>query len=254
MGHIRIGRLPKSARWREVVGLMQSDDATSADVARATLLASEDYLRVAANDPALVRAYWTLVRLMAGARGDDFAGELRRMGLDVEPGTSTIAFISAVSESVRRDSTEAGDGSRAGELAGLALRRALTETVGTQGPSMFGSTADDLRLAFRAHSSDRQFGEVSRQFFGDFLARVLRGALDREAPSLIGAAPSSEMLAEVDRHSRQSAVIVRTFAEQWFSKKRYERAGDITREDAEGFVAVALRKLRSELKIEGARA
>ena len=67
MGHIRIGRLPKSARWREVVGLMQSDDAASADVARATLLASEDYLRAAANDPALVRAYWTLVRLMAGA-------------------------------------------------------------------------------------------------------------------------------------------------------------------------------------------
>ena len=176
------------------------------------------------NDPALGRAYWTLVRLMAAARGDDFAGELRRLGLPSDGGGSSIAFLAGVADSVRRESADAADGSMAGEIAGLALRRALMETVGTQATSMFGSTVDDLQAAFRAHAKERQFGEVSRLFFGDFLARVLRGALDREAPRLLGAAESEAMLQQVDVHARQSAVIVRDFAGEWLSKKRYERA------------------------------
>ena len=188
LGHIRLGRLPKSARWREVVGVMESDPQNAERIAAATLVASEDYLRSVRNDPALGRAYWTLVRLMAAARGDDFAGELRRLGLPSDGGGSSIAFLAGVADSVRRESADAADGSMAGEIAGLALRRALMETVGTQATSMFGSTVDDLQAAFRAHAKERQFGEVSRLFFGDFLARVLRGALDREAPRLLGAA------------------------------------------------------------------
>ena len=254
MGHIRLGRLPKSARWREVVGVMESDPQNAERIAAATLVASEDYLRSARNDPALGRAYWTLVRLMAAARGDDFAGEVSRLGVPSESEGSSIAFLAGVADSVRRESAEAADGSMAGELGGLALQRALMETVGTQATSMFGSTVDDLQAAFRAHSTERQFGEVSRLFFGDFLARVLRGALDREAPRLLGASASEVMLQQVDVHARQSAAIVRDFAGEWFSKKRYERAGDIRREDADGFIAVALRKLRSELRREGEQA
>lgn len=111
---------------------------------------------------------------------------------------------------------------------------------------MFGSTVDDLQAGFRSHSTERQFGEVSRLFFGDFLARVLRSALDREAPRLLGAADSEAMLEQVDVHARQSAAVVHDFAGEWLSKKRYERAGDIRREDTDGFVAIALRKLRAE--------
>ena len=69
LGHLRIGTLPKSARWREVVGLIESSPGDASGIARATLLASEDYLRGVSNDPALVRAYWMLVRLENAARG-----------------------------------------------------------------------------------------------------------------------------------------------------------------------------------------
>lgn len=253
MGHIRLGVLPKSARWREVVGLMEADPDSAAQIAGATLAASERYLISIREDPALVRAYWTLVRLMAAARGDDFASELRSLGLPADGSTSTIGFIAAVADAVRRENASSADGSMAGEIGGLALRRALMETVGTHASSMFGSDLDDIRTALRAHSTERQFGEVSKRFFGDFLARVLRGAIDREAPRLLGASASDELLNQVDLHARQSAVIVQTYAGEWLSKKNYERAGQITREDAQGFIAIALRKLRSELKQEGER-
>ena len=250
MGHLRVGRLPKNDRWREVIGVIEADSHDADRIAAASLAASEDYLRSIRNDPALTRAYWTLVRLMTAARGDDFAGELDRLGLPADGSGSSIAFLAAVADSVRRESADAADGSMAGELAGLALRRTLMETVGTQATGLFGSTVDDIQAAFRTHSTTRQFGEVSKLFFGDLVARVLRSALDREAPALLGASESAEMLAKVDIHARQSAAIVRDFAGEWLSKKNYERAGDIRPADAEGFIAVALRKLRTELKRE----
>lgn len=252
MGHIRLGRLPRSARWRDVVGLIESDPANARKIAASTITASERYLRSLGDDPALAQTYWTLVRLMSAARGDDFAGELRRLGLPASDDTPTVAFVAAVSDFVRRDLARQGVDSVAGEFAALALRRALTETVATQASSLFGSSVDDLRRAFRAHSTERQFGEVSRLFFGDFLSRVLRASIDREVPNVTSSvSDGGALLRAVDVHARQSAAIVRDFAGQWLSKAGYERAGDIPPDDVRRFVAVALGKLRSELKREG---
>ena len=251
MGHIRLGTLPKSARWYRVVGLIETNPQAARGIAAATLIASERYLLDVKDDPALVRAYGLLVHLMSAARGDNFAGELQRLGLHLEPGTSSIAFLSGVADAVRRETAAEADGSLAGEFATQSLRRALMDTVATQSTSLFGSTVDDLQQAFRAHSTEQQFGEVSRLFFGDFVARVLRSAIDREAPTLLSADGSAHLIDEVDLHARQSAAIVQDFAGEWLSKKRYERAGDITQQDIQGFVAVALRKLRSEIKREG---
>ncbi len=252
MGHVRLGRLPKSKRWQAVVGLMESDAGSASRIAAATLLASEAYLRTLGADSAVVRAYGLLVGLMTAARQGEFAAEAARLGLRGEAGTSSLAFLASVADVARSGAAAEADGSQAGEFAALALRRALMDTVATQSVGLFGSTVEDLQRAFRAHSTERQFGEVSRLFFGDFVSRVLQSALDREAPGRLGVAGSSDLLREVDLHARESAVIVRDFAGEWLSKKQFER-GDagITRQDVAGFVAVALRKLRSEIKREG---
>ena len=47
-------------------------------------------------------------------------------------------------------------------------------------------------------------------------------------------------------HCKQTAVIVQNFAGGWYSKTAYETG--ITPQDAEAFIAVALKKLLSELK------
>jgi len=231
---------------------MESEPDSAHKIAAATVLAAEDYLRSLTRDHALTFTYWTLVRLMSAARGDDFTGELRRLGLPESGDTTGIEFFAAVAEHVREGIEAQHAGSAAGELAALALRRALTETVATQSVGLFGATTDDLRLAFRAYSTPRQFGDVSQRFFGDFLSRVLRSALDREAPHVLrGVDETTGVLRDIDIHARQSAAILRDFSGDWLSKRGYETAGDISLEDARGFIAVALRKLRSELKREG---
>ena len=61
-----------------------------------------------------------------------------------------------------------------------------------------------------------------------------------------------EVASAIDLHARQAAAIMREFAGGWYSKQNWETKGEITLNDAQRFVAVALRKLRTELKQESA--
>ena len=56
MGHIRLGRLPRTKRWNEVVELI-GGSASSAAVASATLDAAEGDLARAASDPGVLRSF-----------------------------------------------------------------------------------------------------------------------------------------------------------------------------------------------------
>ena len=94
-------------------------------------------------------------------------------GRDARDGESILTFIARVADVAHREVARHDESGHFAELASLALRRALTGTVGEHGGSLFGSSVDDLQSALRTHSTDRSFGRVSRRFFGEFMARML---------------------------------------------------------------------------------
>ena len=254
MGHIRIGRLPKTLPWRGVVGLLDQSPDDVAGVARATVIAAEVRLRELSRDPSLVYCFWVLARLAAAARESHFADATAALGFAADDGDSALAFIARVNERVHaelRDYPESGPFS---ELASLALRHALSETVGQHGRSLFGSSLDDVQQAFRGHATAARFGDLAKRFFGDFLARTLRFFVDKELSNRVGPGhalvdieASREFSAALDVYTRQSARIMEQFAAGWYGKHNWESRGAISREEAQRFVAVALRKLRMEL-------
>ncbi len=262
MGHIRLGRLPKSQRWQQVVGLLSANGTVGPDPARvaaATARAARTRLGRLESDPVLGYAVWLLARLAAAARRPDFAEAAALLGLDVRADDSVVGVVAQVADRVR-DEVERHPGSGPfGDLAALAQRRALLESVGSEGRSLFGGPAEDLERAFRAHATPARFGAVARRFFGDLLARTLRFYVDRELPLLVG--PGSGLAdldraeafaADLDRHARQSARVVEQFAADWYSLRDWESGGAIGRDEAQAFVAVALGKLRAELAEAGA--
>lgn len=134
------------------------------------------------------------------------------------------------------------------------MRRALTETVGTEGRSFFGSSLEDLERAFRRHATAAQFGHLARAFFGDFLARTLRFYVEKELSNHVGAsvtlattADSRAFADDLDRYGRESARVMERFAADWFDLHHWRADGRIGRDEAAGFVAHALDKLRGEL-------
>jgi hypothetical protein len=259
MGHIRLGRLPYTIRWNRVVELLESSPENAAAIAHASALAAEGRLRELKDDPSLAFCFWLLTRLTWAARGDDFTAEAARLGVETELSGESLTFISRVSDVARNELRQYRESGVYAELAMLALRRALSETIAEQAPSFFSSSVQDLQNAVRQRSTRANFGNLARRFFGDFLARTLRSFIDRELANHVGpshrladAEQAAEFSRALDTHARESARIVERFAGDWYSKHNWETAGSISREEAQGFVAQALRKLRAELRHEAA--
>jgi len=259
MGDIRLGRLPKTLRWLQVFEILDQTPLDVPAVAAAAAQAAEQRLSELPDDPSVTYAFWLLTRIASASRGNNFSGDLDRLGLRADESTSSLAFISSVSDVVRLQLSSSTSSGHFSELASLALRRALSETVGQQGRSLFDSSLGDLQGAFRAYSTKVQFGELSRRFFGDFFARLIRSAVDRDVQHHIGKGMTLQSLDEagdfqraLDIHARQTARIMEDFAGSWYSKHNWESRGEISIDDARGFVAVALRKLRVDLKLGAA--
>ncbi|MDP9469120.1 MAG: hypothetical protein M3Q71_00415 [Chloroflexota bacterium] len=253
MGHVRLGRLPKSQNWQELVTLLAGMDPDPAHIATATAWGAYRRLGKLRQDPSLTYCFWLLSRLASAARRPDFADALGDLGLQAHTTDSIFGFVAQVGDRVRDEVGRHPESGPFGDLASDALTRALTETVGTEGRSLFGSSVDDLEQALRKHATPGKFGVVAQRFFGDFLARTLRFYVDKELPQHVGTGgfadigQSAAFVEDLDRYARQSAVIVQQYAADWFSLHDWEARGVIGRDDAQRFVAVALKKLRTEL-------
>ena len=257
MGHTRIGRLPHRLKWLEVVALLTETPKDAEAISRATVLAAEEHLRRLRDDPSLNHCFWLLTRVTWAARSDAFLNELGWIGVKAQGNESTLGFIASLASHAQTETSKHTESGPVSELASLAMRRALTETVGKQGGTLFGSSLTDLQLALRGYSTRERFGELAQRFFGDFLGRTLRSYVDREIPNLVGVSTSlrtvsdsAETVQAIDQHARESAFILRDYAASWYSKHNWESQGEISPDETRGFVAYALQKLRRELKRE----
>ena len=80
MGHIRLGTLPQSKKWREVVALLNSG-APLEQIAKASADASERDLKSASYDPLFQYVSSLLVTLPLQARSPSFIEFAADLGL-----------------------------------------------------------------------------------------------------------------------------------------------------------------------------
>jgi hypothetical protein len=96
------------------------------------------------------------------------------------------------------------------------------------------------------------FSVLARDFFARLTRRYLDYYLSRELPNHIGAKSRFPSLAEhhrfdqaLESHCRQTALIIRQYSADWFSKHTFE--GGIDPDKVGGFVHYAFEKIRREL-------
>lgn len=252
MGHIRLGRLPRTRRWQEVVALLGTD-APLDHIAAATAQAAESALGTAHNDPALGYAYWLLTQIPIAARSTDFDGSLEKLGLRTGAQPTLMAIVGAFSDAIDAHVSRTGIRTDLGEMAQLVAAESLTAVAGRDLPSLFGPTAADVKHALGRLAGPDRFAGLARDFFARLTRRYLDYFLSRELSNQVGPGKRLRSIdshtafnAALDQHCREGSRIVEAFAGGWYSKARFE--GTLTPESARGFVFVALRKMQSELR------
>lgn len=257
MGHFRLGgSLPRSRKWKEVVGLIAAG-AGADQIANAIIRAAESGLMAAAHHTGLVEAFWSLTQLTQAAREQDFAAALRDRGFDVPDHPSLPAILCAISQNIDRAMPNNKGRTDLGEMAQSAAIEVTNRIVTGRASSLFGATAVDVQRAFRDLGTERNFGTLAKEFFGQLTNKVLQFYASRECANHVGSGQRFANLAAkaafdeaMDAHCRQAAVIVERFSGQWFSKQNWVNrdSGGITREHAGGFVHKAMSKMVDELK------
>ena len=255
MGHIRLGRLPKTKKWNAVFAALESSSTDATDLAAATAQAAEKQFAALAGDPTINYCFWTLVRIATSARTGDFADELQRLGFRGTSFSSGLAFVHQLSQAVERQSRLRGEAGVFSRMAQLGLREVVSSNIVEQSRSLFGTETADIQAAWRALSAEARFGQVARQFFADLMSRSIRYIADKELSNYVGPDASFtspdvvlEFHESVDRYCFESAKVVEDFASGWFSKHRWQTNNNISEADAAGFTAYALQKIAMELR------
>ena len=185
MGHQHLGRLPGLRKWRQVIALI-SGGADVQDVAAATSAAAESQMIDASNDPAVKHAVWLLTQIPIAAKQEDFASELRKLGLNVSERPSLIQVVAAMTEAVDRHVGRVGGRTDLGEMAQLSAVESLNAVAGRELPDLFGATPDKVKAALGGLGTVKQFAVVARDFFARLSRRQLSYFLSRELSQHVG--------------------------------------------------------------------
>ncbi len=259
MGHIRLGRLPKTKEWRRVLEVLEAPGLTAADLATATAAAAADRFESLQRDLSIGECVWTLVRIASASKSSDFAAELNDLGIDVNRASTGLGFVAEVGRVVQKRIYELRQPSVFAEMAALSLKDVLAERVIEQAKSLFGTTLADVQSACSRFGTDKGFGEAARAFFARFTARTLQFFTDKELSNYIGdnkpikgVSAARQLNLDMERFCRESALIVEEFASGWYSKQNWLTNRAIDRSLTLDFMYYALKKLQMELTGEEA--
>ena len=252
MGHVRLGRLPKTRTWQEVIDLI-AKGANVERIAEAVMRASEKALSTVQGDVGFQEAVHLMTQLAIAASKPDPAAHLSSVGLFIPKDASVAAVALAVSEAMDNSLDGSGRRSDFGEMAQLSLVKAVTQHLKSQLPTLLATTGEDVHAAIHNLRKQKAFGELARGFFANMTNAYMGYFLSKTLSTHIGEgqrfATTNQVAlfeAAMKTHCEEASVIVGDFSAKWFSKHRFEEGGDISRASAGGFGWFALEKMRLE--------
>lgn len=262
MGHERVGTLPKTRKWRTLVGQVAdfgvpNSTVTAPDIAGQTIHNVRSRFRNAHNDPGINAAFEFLIILAVAARSEDPWETLLESGIEVPDEPTALSFAKAASIwiSGNQDSLEYGKIARGAASDAIASWHYENRT---SQENLFEFTDSSFEV-WRMASNGAGFCELARLFFASFTERYLGYFLEREASAALSNIDDRDLLGkqledhidDISQHAFETAKITQSFAAGWFNSNAKETVPD--REAIGGFLWLAFGKIREELLREGAK-
>ena len=261
MGHTRLGPIPKTSKWAEVVSLfVETEDKEQAYIspsdikviAQQAINAAEGGIEKAIKDDGLIFSFYLLTQIALAARYADWQERLSRQGIQLSHDATVFDLTAEVQNTIDDFLLKKTRPTDISEMAQQALGETLTNATSQQTLSLFRGNMNELQSALRQFSTREGFAELGRTFFSTFIFRFLNFFLSRVTAANLGrlkvrsVAQISEFNNALRRHCYQSALLVRDFCGEWFSKTEYQEG--INFDNTSRFVAVALKKIQAEIQ------
>lgn len=253
MGHERVGALPRTKRWQDVVGGMADAASTDGDVrglANATLENVRSRLLGIHGDAGFAASFQFLLGLALSASPEVDRASLGELAVDLEANPSPLKLAAALGQHVAYN-TQSAEYAEMARKAAADVISIWTEQQTRQ--LSFTGEHEQASEVWRRASDGSGFCEVARLFFGKFVERYLNYFIGREASSRLANTEDRERLARrledhvdsVSHHAFETARITQSFAAGWFN--RHAREGMPAPDEVSGFLSHLIGKLREEL-------
>lgn len=259
MGHERLGMLPKSRRWRDIVqklAHLYDSDTNPSNIARDTIRNVRSNLRGIENDPGVLAAFKFLVLISNSAASKKFVDAMAQHNVQLPTNPTLISIAKELRRWVdpRQESLEYGQLATAS--ASDALKIWYEQNKGQQ--DLFESFDSSLRV-WRKSGTEKAFCEISRIYFAKFVERYLNYFLEREASAAFPdfsqrdqfSVDVQEYVNQASKHAFETAKITESFAAGWYKKNAQESMP--TDKSIKSFLHTAFHKLRDELLTEEAQ-
>ena len=255
MGHLWLGTLTATRRWKDVIGLI-AEGADVSRVAEATTHAWERAFDTVQNDAGFREAIWLLTQLGVAGRSETPNGHLDAAGVEITGARSMVEVAMALSDAMERRIESSRQRSDFGELAQRALVATVTEHLQREIPPLIPSSADDISAAVRQCGKGKVFGELSRGFFARLTNECLNYFLSKTLSAQVGDNRRFATTAQVAQfedamrtHCVEAAGIVEDYSAGWFSKHYRDGGGAIGRDEVDNFGWYGLVKMQHELAL-----
>jgi hypothetical protein len=259
MGHTRLGKIPTTRKWKDVVGIFASaksetglygESGEISQLATATARASADALKAGIKDGGLAFVFYFLTQLALSGRRKEPRQGLGELGVQLPNNPTHLDFTIEVHRLIDEHFKTSKQKSDVAEMAQLAIGETLTNFFKSQPRDLFAPSGTQLFNDLYSLGTQKKFGDISRQFFSNFMSRMLGFYLSKfiipgGRQKLVNSASDLTRFNDALReHTYQRAAIIHEFAEKWFSKTEFERGIDPG--NARRFISYACKKLEAE--------
>ena len=253
MGHERVGALPHSKRWRDIVAQMESFSGSAEEVAvlaEATLKNVRSRYQKLHVDDGVIAAFQFLIALAKSTSTSDVQGNLQSPTINLEENPSPLRLVSQLRSWVdaHQNSLEYADIAKKASADAIMLWSDQQK----QQPTLFSDELDSKHVWQRADNGSG-FCEVASLFFSKFTERYLNYFLEREASAVIVGSRERDSFGlqmreyneQVSKYAFETSRITQSFAAGWFNLHALNEIPPKT--EIESFLSRAFAKMEEDL-------
>lgn len=256
MGHIRLGRLPKTHTWKQIIEALSTSYSSLPEIVKLTSQASEKVLTKSKYIDGLAHCYWLFTNIAQASRQGDFVQNLNELGINISSSDSGARILKEIFNSASKTLKENGNISVLDQIAVNSFKNAIHNTISTEATSLFGCDIESIQRAFKKYSTSTQVSHLGREYFSHYMFNAFSFTLEKELANSLsenGRFQNSQDIQEFNKRLKQYcwdvSKIVEDFSGSWYGKHSFE--GDIkNKKKVSDFTSYAITKLLSEIQRE----